>query len=72
MLGISKIIQPDKTTQTEKGYALLKEDEGNVAVKEVIALTKEETSKLIGKIEEKATKTIIDRVVLNNQTLNAY
>ena len=72
MLGISKIIQPDKTIQTEKGYVLLKEDEGNVVVKEIISLTKEETRKLIGRIEERASKTVIDRIVLDDQTLNAY
>lgn len=72
MLGISKIIQPDKTIQSEKGYVLLKEEEGNVVVKEIISLTKEETRKLIGRIEEEASKTVVDRVVLDNQTLNAY
>jgi predicted acetyltransferase len=68
----NKTIQPEKTIQTEKGYALLKEDEGNLHVKEINALTIEEISKLIKKIEEKATKTIIDRVVLDNQILNLY
>ncbi|MEA2089136.1 MAG: GNAT family N-acetyltransferase [Thermoproteota archaeon] len=70
--GISKTIQPQKTIQTEKGYVLLKEDEGNLRVKEINVLTREETSELLKRIEEKATKTIIDRAVLNSQTLNVY
>lgn len=71
-LGIRKTIHPEKTIQTERGYALLKEDEGNLRIKEINSLTLEETNKLLRKIEEKATKTIIARAVLNSQTLNVY
>lgn len=72
MLEIRKIIHPDKTIQTERGYALLKEDKGNIAIKEIVAPTKEETTRLVRKIEEKALKTIVDRMVLNDETLDAY
>jgi len=72
MLERRKIIQPDKTIQTEKGYALLKEDEGKVSIKEIMAPTKEETIRLVRKVEEKALKTVADRAVLSYRTLDAY
>lgn len=71
-LGTNKTIQPEKTIQTDNGYALLKENEGNLHVKEINALTKEEIYRLIEEIEKKGTKTIVDRTVLNSQTLNIY
>ena len=72
MLERRKIIQPEKTIQTEKGYALLKEDERKAAIKEIMAPTKEETIRLIRKVEEKALKTVVDRAVLSHRTLDAY
>ena len=72
MLERRKIIQAEKTIQTEKGYALLKEDEGKVSIKEIMAPTKEETIRLIGKVEEKALKTVADRTVLSDRTMDAY
>jgi len=72
MLERRKIIQPEKTIQTEKGYALLKEDEGKVSIKEIMAPTKEENIRLVRKIEEKALKTVADRAVLSDRTLDAY
>jgi len=72
MLEQRKIIQPEKTIQTEKGYALLKEDEGKVSIKEIMALTKEETTRLLRKVEEKALKTVADRAVLSDRTMDAY
>lgn len=71
-LGVSKTIQPQKTIDTEGGYALLKEEGENLHVKEINAVTREETIKLIRKIEEKAKKGVIARRVLNNQTLDVY
>jgi GNAT superfamily N-acetyltransferase len=72
MLDRRKIIQPDKTVKTEKGYALVKEDEGKVSIKEIMAPTKEETTRLIREIEEKALKTVVDRAVLSERTMDAY
>jgi len=72
MLDQRKIIQSDKTIQTEKGYALLKESEGRVSIKEIMAPTKEETIRLIRKAEEKALKTVVDRLILSDRTLDAY
>jgi len=72
MLERRKIIQPEKTIQTEKGYVLMKEDEGKVTIKEIIAPTKEETIRLMRKAEERALKTVVDRAVLSDKTLNAY
>jgi len=72
MLERRKIIQSDKTIQTEKGYALIKENEGKVWIKEIMAPTKEETIRLIRKAEEKAYKTVADRAVLSDRTLKAY
>jgi predicted acetyltransferase len=72
MLERRKIIQPDKTVQTEKGYALVKEDEGKVSIKEIMAPTKEETVRLVRQVEEKALKTVVDRVVLSDRTMEAY
>jgi GNAT superfamily N-acetyltransferase len=72
MLELRKIIHPDKTIQTEEGYALLKEDKGNFTIKEIMAPTKRETTRLIRRIEDIAPKTVIDRLVLDDQTLDAY
>jgi predicted acetyltransferase len=72
MLDKREIIQSDKTIQTEKGYALLKEDEGRIAIKEIMAPTKEETLRLIRRAEEKAVKTVANRLILSDRTLNAY
>lgn len=72
MLERRKIIHPEKTIQTEKGYVLMKEDEGKVTIKEIIAPTKEETIRLMRKAEERALKTVVDRAVLSDKTLNAY
>jgi predicted acetyltransferase len=72
MLELRKIIHPEKTIQTEEGYALLKEDKGNVTIKEIMAPTKRETIRLIRRIEEKAPKTVIDRLVLDDKMLDAY
>ena len=72
MLEPRKIVHPEKTIQTEEGYALLKEDKGNVTIKEIMAPTKRETTKLIRRIEEKAPKTVIDRLILDDKTLDAY
>lgn len=72
MLGQRKIIQPEKTIQTKEGYVLLKEDEGKVSIKEIMAPTKEETIGLIGRAEEKALKTVVDRTILLDTTMDAY
>ena len=72
MLELRKIIHPEKTIQTEEGYALLKEDKGSVTIKEIMAPTKRETTRLIKRIEEKAPKTVIDRLVLDDKVLDAY
>jgi len=50
----------------------LKEDEGRVSIKEIMAPTKEETIRLIRKAEEKALKTVVDRLILSDRTLDAY
>ncbi|NIQ04721.1 MAG: hypothetical protein GWO20_03010, partial [Candidatus Korarchaeota archaeon] len=63
---------PENTLQTEKGYALLKEEEGNIIIKEMIALTKEDTAILIEKIEDKASGTVIARDVLDLKTLDVH
>ena len=72
MLGLREIIHLEKTIQTEEGYALLKENKGNVTIKEIMAPTKRETTQLIRRIEEKAPKTVIDRLVLDGKALDAY
>jgi len=72
MLETRKRIQPKKCIVTNKGYALLKEDSGNVAIQEIIALTKDEISKLITHSESEATKTVIAEAVLNNNLQKAY
>jgi len=69
MLETRKRIQPEKSIVTDKGYALLREDEGNMYVKELLALSKEETSKLISEIEEKTAKGIIYEKVVDKDTL---
>lgn len=56
----------------DNGYALLKEDEGTMYIKELIALSKQEISRLIPKIEEKTTKAIIYEKVEDKETLDTY
>jgi len=72
MLGQRKIIQPEKTIQAEEGHVLLKEDEGKILIKEIMATTKEETIRLVRKTEEKALKTVVDRAILLDMTMDAY
>jgi len=72
MLVTRKRIHPEKSIVTEEGYALIKEEEGNVTIQEVVALTTDETGKLISQIEEKATKAVIDKIVLDNKILDIY
>jgi len=72
MLEIRKRIQPEKSIVTDRGYALLREDEGNMYVKELIALKKEEGNKLISQIEGKTTKAIIDEKIVSKDTLDTY
>ena len=50
----------------------MKEDEGKVSIKEIMAPTKEETIRLVRKVEEEALKTVVDRAVLSERTLDAY
>ncbi len=72
MLETRKRIQPRKSIVADKGYALLKEEGGNVAIQEIVAFTREETDRLIIQSEEKAKKTIIAEAVLNNDLQKAY
>ncbi len=72
MLEIRKKIHPEKSIVTDRGYALLREDAGNVYVEELIALEKEEGNRLIAQIEGKATKAIIDEKVVSSETLDTY
>lgn len=72
MLEIRKRIQPEKSVVTDKGYALLREDEESFYIKELIALEREEGNRLLAQIEGKATKAIIDEKVVSNETLNTY
>ena len=72
MLETRKRIQPEKTIVTDKGYALLKENEGNTYVQELMALTKGQASKLVTQIEEKTTKTVIDTKIQDENTMAAY
>jgi predicted acetyltransferase len=72
MMETRKRIQPEKSIVRDEGYALLKDNEGNVTIQELMALTKEETSSLITQVEAKATKTIIDQTVLDKALQKAY
>ncbi|MGD8566015.1 MAG: GNAT family N-acetyltransferase [Candidatus Bathyarchaeota archaeon] len=72
MLETTKRVQPRKSIVTDKGYILLKEEGGNVTIREVIAFTKEEADRLITQSEEKAKKTIIAEAVLNNNLQKNY
>ncbi len=72
MLETRKKIQPAKSIVTDKGYALLRENEGNTYVRELMTLTRKEKSKLILQIEKKTAKTVIDEKVVDKDTLNAY
>ncbi len=72
MLETREKIQPEKSVITERGYALLSENEGNVRVQELIAPTREEISELIIQIEEKTAKTVVDKIVIDKKTVETY
>ncbi|MGD8506132.1 MAG: GNAT family N-acetyltransferase [Candidatus Bathyarchaeota archaeon] len=72
MLEIRKKIEPEKCVVTDRGYALLRENEGNVAIQEIMASTKDEISKLISQSERTATKTVMAEVVLDSDLLRTY
>lgn len=72
MLETRKKIQPEKTIVSDKGYALLKENEGTIYVQELMALTKEKVSKLVPQIEEKTKKAVIDEKIQDENTMAAY
>lgn len=72
MLVTRKKIQPAKCIVTDEGYALLRENEGNTYVRELMALTREEINELILQVEEKTAKTVIDEKVVDKDTLNTY
>lgn len=72
MLKIRKRIQPERSIVTDEGYVLLKEEEGNVTIREIMVLTVEVTGRLINLVEEKATKAVIDGAVLDSKILDIY
>ena len=72
MLEKTKRVQPRKSIVADKGYALLKEEGGNVTIREVVAFTKKETDRLITQSEEEAKKTVIAEAVLNTDLQKAY
>jgi len=50
----------------------LKDDEGKVRIMEIMASTKEATIRLVRRAEEKALKTVVDRAILLDRTMDAY
>jgi len=72
MLETRKGVHPRKSIVSDNGYALLKEERGNVSIREIVAFTEEETSRLITQSEEKAKKTVIAEAVLNNDLQKSY
>jgi hypothetical protein len=72
MLETWKRIQPENCIVSDEGYVLLKDDEGSMTIQELKALTKEEASRLVTKVEETARKTIIDRAVLDKTLQKIY
>ena len=72
MLETRKRVQPRKSIVADKGYTLLKEEGGNVAIRELVAFTKEETDRLITQSEENTKKTIIAEAVHNNNLQKDY
>ncbi|UCH32322.1 MAG: GNAT family N-acetyltransferase [Candidatus Bathyarchaeota archaeon] len=71
-LEARKKFTPEKTILRDQGYALLKESDGNVNVRELITLKIEETSEIITQIEKEATKTVIAENVMDGTLLRAY
>ncbi|MGD8545031.1 MAG: GNAT family N-acetyltransferase [Candidatus Bathyarchaeota archaeon] len=72
MLETRKRVQPRKSIISENGYALLKEEGGNVTIQEIIASTKKGTDKLITQSEENAKKVVIAEAVLDNNLQKNY
>jgi predicted acetyltransferase len=72
MLETRKGVHPRKSIVSDNGYALLKEERGDVSIREIVAFTEEETSRLITQSEEKAKKTVIAEAVLNNDLQKSY
>jgi predicted acetyltransferase len=71
-LETRKRFSPEKTILTDQGYALLKESEGNIYVRELMALTTENASEIITRIEKKATKAVIAENVMDKNLLATY
>ena len=57
---------------SRNGYVVFKKDRNGVGIREIAALTTEETSKLIGLIENKTKATVYDRTVLDRNILQVY
>lgn len=70
MLETRKRVQPEKSIVTDNSYALLREYEGNMYIRELIALSKEGISRLLTEIEEKTAKAIIYEKVVDQDTLD--
>jgi predicted acetyltransferase len=58
-LEVRKRFSPEETILTEGGYALLKENDGSMYIRELIALTSEDAHEIITLIEKKAVKVVI-------------
>ncbi len=65
-------IQPEKTITTKTGYAFLKEEKETMLIREIISPTIDEAKELIAEIEKKAQTIVCDRVILDNNILQAY
>ncbi len=72
MLEKRKRIQPENSIVTAKGYALLRKDEGNIFIQELVAKTKEDASKLVAKIDKGTAKAVINGMVVNELILDTY
>jgi len=73
-----KMLQKDQGLKTKnwviskRGYAVFKEYDRGIWIREIIASSADEMEKLLTSIEEKAKDIIYDRAVMDNDLLRAY
>ncbi len=65
-------ITPETILLDKNGYALFKNEEGILRIKEIVATSTEETKKLIHSLEHEATQVVYDTTILDGKILRSY
>lgn len=65
-------IKPEMILLGKNGYAIFKDEEKLLRIKEIVATSTEEAKKLIRSLEHKAKQVVYDTMILDEKTLKAY